>query len=153
MTAVEESLFLENQLCFPLYAASRLTTKMYAPLLKELDLTYPQYLVLLVLWKEDNQTVNQIGQALFLESNTITPLLKRLEEKGLVKRQRSQQDERVVEIKLTAPGIELKQKAVNIPATILDSFKGEQVNKKEMEAFQKTLFKLVDVLDQYNKKN
>ena len=82
-------LYLERQLCFPLYAASRLTTKIYEPYLKNLDLTYPQYLVLLVLWQNDAITVNEIGSRLFLESNTLTPLLKRLEQKELVTRKRS----------------------------------------------------------------
>ena len=81
MSASAESLYLEKQLCFPLYAASRLTTKIYAPLLKELDITYPQYLVLLVLWQHGEQSVNEVGNRLFLESNTVTPLLKRLEQK------------------------------------------------------------------------
>jgi len=75
-------LHLKNQFCFPLYAASRLTTKLYAPILKALELTYPQYLVLMVLWENDQQTVNAIGNCLLLESNTLTPLLKRLEQKN-----------------------------------------------------------------------
>lgn len=141
------SLYLENQVCFPLYAASRLTTKLYTPILKDLDLTYPQYLVLLVLWQHGNQTVNEISHRLLLESNTVTPLLKRLEEKKILSRKRSEADERVVEISLTEKGQELKQKACAIPDQIISSFSDDSIDVKEVLSLQKTLFKLIEVMN------
>ena len=140
------NLYLENQLCFPLYAASRLTTKLYAPYLKELEITYPQYLVLLVLWQYKEQTVKQIGEKLLLESNTLTPLLKRLEKKEIIKRKRSKKDERTVIIELAAKGEGLKEKASTIPERILNSFVDESIEHSEVLAFQKTLFKLMGIL-------
>jgi DNA-binding MarR family transcriptional regulator len=141
-----EALYLENQLCFPLYVASRLTTKIYAPLLKKLELTYPQYLVLLVLWQQGGQTVNQIGQRLYLESNTLTPLLKRLEQKKLISRRRSTVDERNVEIFLSKEGEDLKSKAMKIPSEIISSFEDKSLPEVEILQFQQSLFKLVEVL-------
>jgi len=141
------TLYLDNQLCFPLYAASRLTTKIYAPLLKELDLTYPQYLVLLVLWQHGNQSVNAICERLLLESNTVTPLLKRLEQKQLLTRRRSTEDERRVMVSLTAKGDELREQALSIPEQIVASFDDGEVSEAEIRQFQKTLWKLVKVLD------
>jgi DNA-binding MarR family transcriptional regulator len=142
------ALYLENQLCFPLYAASRMTTKIYAPLLKALDLTYPQYLVMLVLWQHGEQTVNQIGSRLYLESNTLTPLLKRLEQKGLISRRRSSQDERSVLVQLTETGAQLKAEAEEIPKTIIESFNDSRLTELEVLQFQKTLFKLVEILSE-----
>lgn len=140
-------LFLENQLCFPLYAASRLTTQIYNELLKELELTYPQYLVLLVLWQHGSLSVNEVCQKLLLASNTVTPLLKRLEEKQLLFRKRSDDDERVVRISLTEKGVALKQSVAQIPHKIVDSFKDDSVNLEEIISLQKTLFKLIDLLN------
>ena len=142
------ALYLENQLCFPLYAASRMTTKIYAPLLKALDLTYPQYLVMLVLWQHGEQTVNKIGSRLYLESNTLTPLLKRLEQKGLISRRRSSQDERSVLVQLTETGAQLKAQAQEIPKTIIESFNDSRLTEPEVLQFQKTLFKLVEILSE-----
>lgn len=118
---MKANLKLENQLCFPIYALSREITAMYRPLLDELGLTYPQYLVLLVLWEEEHQTVNQLGEKLRLDSGTLTPLLKRLEQKGIVIRNRSTVDERVVNVSLTKEGESLKSKAVCIPEQLADS--------------------------------
>ncbi|MCT4580435.1 MAG: MarR family transcriptional regulator [Flavobacteriales bacterium] len=146
MDAQFSNLYLENQLCFPLYAASRLTTKLYAPYLNELAITYPQYLVLLVLWQYEEQTVKQIGEKLLLESNTLTPLLKRLEKKEIIIRKRSKKDERTVIIELTKIGEELKEKARTIPERILNSFVDESIEQSEVLAFQKTLFKLMGIL-------
>lgn len=151
MSASAESLYLEKQLCFPLYAASRLTTKIYAPLLKELDITYPQYLVLLVLWQHGEQSVNEIGNRLFLESNTVTPLLKRLEQKQLISRNRSAEDERSVRIALTSKGELLKTEAMEIPEKILGSFEDDSIDKAEILQFQQTLFKLVEILGNRSK--
>lgn len=142
------TLYLENQLCFPLYAASRLTTKIYEPFLRELDITYPQYLVLLVLWQNNKLTVNEIGSRLLLESNTLTPLLKRLEQKKLLFRKRSDEDERKVIVSLTEKAEELKNKAVMIPEKMISSFSDKTFSPDEIINFQKTLKKLVAVLNE-----
>jgi MarR family transcriptional regulator, organic hydroperoxide resistance regulator len=109
---------LEKQVCFPLYAATRAMMQAYQPLLSTLGLTYPQYLVLLVLWERDGLAVKEIGRRLYLDSGTLTPLLKRMEEAGLLERVRSQKDERVVEIFLTAEGKKLKRKAQEVPGAL-----------------------------------
>lgn len=140
-------LYLEKQLCFPLYAASRLTTKIYEPFLSELDITYPQYLVLLVLWQNNGLAVNEIGNRLFLESNTLTPLLKRLEQKGLLVRERSAEDERKVIISLTPEGEALKEKAVAIPEQLISSLSDGTVSMDEVLKFQQTLTKLINILN------
>jgi DNA-binding MarR family transcriptional regulator len=111
---------LEDQLCFALYAASRAMTAVYAPMLDELGLTYPQYLVLLVLWDRDGERVSGIGEQLQLDSATLTPLLKRLEAAGLVERRRSTADERVVEVFLTAAGKRLKRRAADVPRCVFE---------------------------------
>lgn len=134
---------LENQYCFPIYAASRVVTKLYAPLLKELGLTYPQYLTLLVLWQYQNLTVNDIGNKLMLESNTLTPLLKRLENQGLISRKRSNTDERVVKISLTEKGIDLKKQASSIPEKLACSINKSGISQEELEQMKHTLQKLI----------
>ncbi|WCT09849.1 MarR family winged helix-turn-helix transcriptional regulator [Mucilaginibacter jinjuensis] len=106
---------LENQVCFPLYALSRKLTSVYQPLLDELHLTYPQYLVMMVLWEHQELSVKEIGAKLLLDSGTLTPLLKRMEEKEFLKRSRSAADERIVLVALTQKGIELKDKAQHVP--------------------------------------
>jgi MarR family transcriptional regulator, organic hydroperoxide resistance regulator len=106
---------LDEQLCFALYATSRAMTAAYAPLLDELGLTYPQYLAMLVLWERDGQRVSQLGEQLHLDSATLTPLLKRLEARGLIERKRSASDERVVEVFLTADGKRLKRRCADVP--------------------------------------
>jgi MarR family transcriptional regulator, organic hydroperoxide resistance regulator len=106
---------LDEQLCFALYSASRAVTRAYAPLLEPLGLTYPQYLVLLVLWERDGVPIKQLGERLALDSGTLTPLLKRLAAQGLVERRRGEDDERVVRIHLTAAGRALRSKARKVP--------------------------------------
>ncbi len=113
-----DGLALDDQLCFALYAAQRATTRAYAPLLEPLGLTYPQYLVMLVLWEEDGASVRRIGERLALDSGTLTPLLTRLEKEGLVARRRSEEDERVVHIDLTAKGTALRTKAKKVPIAL-----------------------------------
>ena len=115
----EQALQLDNQLCFALYSASLAMTKLYKPLLEELGLTYPQYLVMLVLWEGDGLMVSELGQRLSLDSGTLTPLLKRLETAGLISRLRDVQDERRVHIHLTAAGRKLKARAAQVPACVL----------------------------------
>jgi len=110
-----EQLKLENQLCFPVYAASRLITREYQPFLDKLGITYPQYLVLMILWEEDGMPVNDIAKKLILNTNTITPLLKRMEQQGIIKRRRSGKDERKVIVHLTRKGKKLQEKAAVIP--------------------------------------
>src|SRR5574343_2093170 len=110
-----EWLKLDRQLCFALYASSLAMTKLYKPLLEPLALTYPQYLVMLVLWEQDGISVSTLGQRLFLDSGTLTPLLKRMETGGLVKRQRAADDERRVDILLTPEGRRLQKQAMDIP--------------------------------------
>jgi DNA-binding transcriptional ArsR family regulator len=104
MTAPEDPLLLDNQLCFALYSSSLLMTKLYKPLLDEIGLTYPQYLAMLALWEEDGVTVSALGARLYLDSGTLTPLLKRLEKAGFLTRERNEEDERQVLIRLTAEG-------------------------------------------------
>ena len=114
-----ELLLLDNQLCFALYSASLTMTKVYKPLLKALGVTYPQYLALLVLWERDEVMVSELGERLYLDSGTLTPLLKRLEALGLVSRRRSAQDERQVIVSLTREGAKLREKAMAVPAELL----------------------------------
>jgi DNA-binding MarR family transcriptional regulator len=111
---------LSNQLCFPFYAASMLITRKYQPLLEQLNLTYPQYLVLLVLWENDSLNVGQITSALLLNTNTVTPLLKRMEASGLVQRHRSTTDERQVVVSLTPKGKDLREQAAQVPLKLIE---------------------------------
>lgn len=114
-------LLLDNQLCFALYSTSLAMTRLYKPLLGELGITYPQYLVLLVLWEQDGLSVSALGERLFLDSGTLTPLLKRMESSGLVSRQRAAEDERRVHITLTPAGRALKEQAAKVPGCILSA--------------------------------
>jgi len=140
-----EQLKLDNQLCFPLYATSRLITKIYQPLLKELDLTYPQYLIMLVLWEEDSLTVTAIGKRVILETNTITPLLKRLESKGLITREKNIEDERSIIVSLTEFGKEMENKACLIPIKLLENFQ-DKFTISEAQDLKRGLDKLIDIL-------
>jgi MarR family transcriptional regulator, organic hydroperoxide resistance regulator len=115
----DDLLRLDLQLCFPLYAASRAMVQAYTPLLAELGLTYPQYLVMLVLWETDGMTVKGLGEKLYLDSGTLTPLLKRLETLGVVRRERSTEDARSVRVSLTPRGRKLRREAESIPQAIL----------------------------------
>ena len=112
---------LDNQLCFALYSTSLAMTKVYKPLLDELGLTYPQYLAMLVLWERDGLMVSELGDKLYLDSGTLTPLLKRLETSGYISRIRALEDERRVYITLTSSGRKLKTRAARIPACILSA--------------------------------
>jgi DNA-binding MarR family transcriptional regulator len=111
----DEMLKLDNQLCFALYAASKEITRLYKPFLDKLGITYTQYITLLVLWEKDNITVKELGERLYLDSGTLTPLLKKLEAMAIVKRVRDTKDERNVYVELTDSGKELKEKAMDIP--------------------------------------
>ena len=113
-----EALRLKNQLCFPLYACSKEIVRMYKPFLDELDLTYTQYITMMVLWEQKQVSVKELGEKLYLDSGTLTPLLKKLEAKGLVTRMRSEKDERNLVVAITEEGEKLKEKAVEIPIQI-----------------------------------
>lgn len=117
----DDLLKLDDFICFALYSANHAMNRLYKPMLDALNLTYPQYLVMVTLWEEDGQTVGGIGEKLFLESSTLTPLLKRLEAAGFIQRTRSKEDERQVLISLTSEGVALKKKAAEIPPCILDA--------------------------------
>ena len=122
---------LDNQVCFALYSASLAMTKLYKPLLEDIGLTYPQYLVMLVLWEGDQLMVSELGERLYLDSGTLTPLLKRLESAGMLTRLRDAQDERRVRIALTDAGRTLRSAAEKIPACVLQS---TQCNLPELQA-------------------
>ncbi|MFY0701812.1 MAG: MarR family transcriptional regulator [Bermanella sp.] len=144
--SADELLKLENQLCFQLYSVSRLMTKIYQPLLKPLDLTYPQYLVMLVLWEMPmghKFTVTMLGERLKLDSGTLTPLLKRLESKRLIQRQRSHEDERQVWVRLSALGESLKQQAKRVPEKLMCE---AGVKNEEVAVMRDMLKKLFDTL-------
>lgn len=118
-----EGLKLENQLCFPLYAASREVIKQYRPYLDELGITYTQYIAMMVFWEEKKIMVKDLGKKLFLDSGTLTPVLKSLEAKGYVKRYRSSEDERVLMVEITENGEALKEEAKDIPPKVADCVK------------------------------
>ena len=141
-----DQLKLENQICFPIYAASRLITREYQPLLEEMGLTYPQYLVLLVLWEKDGLPVNEIGQKLLLNTNTVTPLLKRMEAQGLVSRQRSAEDERQVLVSLTAQGRALREEAQAIPEKLVAGLSVEDTNVEALQTMVEELHKIIEHL-------
>ena len=131
-----DCLKLENQLCFPLYAASREILRKYTPLLKKLDLTYTQYIVMMVMWDKKSLTVGELGKSLYLDTGTLSPLLKAMEEKGLLSRNRDKNDERVVTVTITKKGEELREKALCVPESI-----GKCLNLSTEEA--KTLYTIL----------
>ena len=141
---------LDNQMCFPLYAASRLVVQAYRPLLEELGITYPQYLVLMVLWEKDGSSVSEIGARLSLDSGTLTPVLKRLAAQTLVKRRRSKHDDRAVENWLTERGRGLKLKAVEIPMKLLCR---TAIDLDEVIQLRKALQPILDKLGEYHDKD
>ena len=138
-----EILKLESQLCFPLYAVSKEIIRKYKPLLDKINLTYTQYITMMVLWEHNEINVKELGEKLFLDSGTLTPLLKNLEGKNYIKRSRSSTDERMVYIKLTDEGEDLKKLASSIPAKILKSF---QLSVNEVKNLYEILYKTLDNL-------
>jgi DNA-binding MarR family transcriptional regulator len=141
-------LALDRQFCFALYSASHAMTKTYKPMLDQLGLTYPQYLVMLVLWEQDAILVKDIGARLFLDSGTLTPLLKRLESNGLVSRKRNPQDERQVRVELSEQGRALRERAAAIPEQVLCA-SGQQLSalgsmRNELARVRDDLFKALD---------
>ncbi len=140
---VGEREILKRQVCFALYSASRAATAVYRPMLEELGLTYPQYLVLLLLWERDGASVRELGQELELDSGTLSPLLKRLESAGLVARQRSAEDERRVEIHLTDDGAALRARAAEVPQQLAQA---AGLSGAELDQLRETLAKLAGAL-------
>ncbi len=134
---------LENQLCFSLYAASREVIKLYKPCLDKFNLTYTQYVAMLVLWEEEKTTVKRMGERLHLDSGTLTPLLKKMEKSGLISRYRDINDDRVVVVELTEEGRELKDKITCVPCEI----KGKiNLSKEQIDSLKKSLDNLLKVL-------
>ena len=125
----DDPLQLDRQVCFPLYAASNLLNRLYTPVLAELGLTYPQYLVMLVLWEGDEQTVGALGARLYLDSGTLSPLLKRMETAGLVKRQLDPTDERRVLVALTEQGRSIRERASHVPETMFGGLQPEGIDE------------------------
>ena len=135
-----EALRLENQLCFPLYACSRETIKLYKPFLDEIDLTYTQYIAMMVLWEKESVTVKELGEALYLDSGTLTPLLKKMEAKGLIRRRRSEQDERSLIVSLTEEGTALRERALDVPHQMASCVRLEP---EEVQELYRLLYKLL----------
>ena len=135
------ALRLKNQLCFPLYAVSNLITRKYKPLLDELDLTYTQYIVMMVLWEEGRVNEKFLCEALCLKTNTLTPLLKKLEDKGYIKKEKDSEDERNLVITLTKSGEALKDMALSVPQEISKEF---CLTAEEAGAMYKILYKILD---------
>jgi MarR family transcriptional regulator, organic hydroperoxide resistance regulator len=138
---------LENQLCFPVYALSRHITSLYRPHLEQIGLTYPQYLVMMVLWEHHQVTVKELGNKLWLDSGTLTPLLKRMAENGLLTRNRSKQDERVVNITITEKGQELKQEAASIPRKLIQEL---ATDEEQFFLLQKQINQILSVKSSQN---
>jgi DNA-binding MarR family transcriptional regulator len=138
-----EELKLENQVCFPLYATSRIITRLYQPYLNELEITYPQYLVLMVLWENDHRNVSDICSCLLLETSTLTPLLKRLESKGFIRRTRSSTDERSIIIELAEKGNQAKETASSIPMKIFESIKSDKISVEDILHVKSVLSEII----------
>lgn len=137
----DKVLKLSNQICFPLYASGKEIVRKYQPYLEKLDLTYTQYIVLMVLWERDHLSVKEIGAKLYLDSGTLTPLINKLITKGFIQKEKSLDDERELIISLTSDGIKLKEKAKEIPPLIAKKVK---LTQKEAKALYTLLYKLLD---------
>ena len=142
-TTKYEALKLKNQLCFPLYAASREIIKQYRPYLDAIDLTYTQYIAMMVFWEERKLSVKELGKKLFLDSGTLTPVLKSLESKGYVIRSRSKEDERVLDVEITEKGEALKEQAVSIPKSVAGCVK---LDGEEAVQLYQLLYKMLGAL-------
>ena len=138
-----ESLKLENQLCFPLYACARKVVSQYTPYLKPLGITYTQYILFMVLWEKDGQTVGEIGERLCLDNGTLTPMLKKLEEAGFLTRKRSADDERKVTVSLTEKGWDLRDQVKDIPAGVGSCI---SIEPEEAKALYGLLYKIIGQL-------
>lgn len=136
-----EALKIENQICFPLYACSKEIIKRYTPFLNAIDLTYTQYITMMILWDKKELNVKELGQCLYLDSGTLTPLLKKLEAKGLVVRKRSTQDERNLIVSITDDGEKLKEQAINVPTQIAQCV---NLEPEEAIALHRILYKILN---------
>ncbi|RRQ45455.1 MarR family winged helix-turn-helix transcriptional regulator [Chryseobacterium sp. SC28] len=141
---MEDLLKLDKQLCFSVYVLHREIMQCYRPILKDIELTYPQYITMMALWEKDEQTVSQVGEILQLDNGTLTPLLKRLEAKEFLVRKRGHDDERIVKIYLTEKGKKLKSKAANIPS---DLAKAMHINLDEMQQLKTLSEKVVQKIN------
>ena len=130
---------IENQLCFPLYVVSKEIVRKYTPFLNEIDLTYTQYITMMVMWEHRELSVKELGEKLYLDSGTLTPLLKNLEKKGLVTRERSKIDERFLVVRITDTGMKLREKAIDIPAKIGSCFSLEDQEAIQLYSIVKKL--------------
>ena len=144
---MKEQLKLENQLCFRLYTASRLITQAYHPLLSRIGLTYPQYLVMMVLWEQDGQPVNDIAKRLFLETNTVTPLLQRMEKEGIIARAKGSEDGRQKIVSLTRKGKALKKELANVPSAVGSAVACESVKPETAPELFRMLDDIIAKLD------
>lgn len=135
-----DMLKLKNQICFPIYAVSNKIIRKYKPLLKDLDLTYTQYIVMMVLWEKKQVNEKTLGECLFLKSNTLAPLLKKLESKGYIKKEKDKKDERNLSISITKKGENLKEKAVNVPTALACEI---QLSKERVAVLYDILYELL----------
>ena len=142
-----DNLKIENQLCFPLYVCSKEIVKRYTPYLEKLDLTYTQYITMMILWEEKNICVKELGKRLYLDSGTLTPLLKKLESKGYVTRTRDTKDERNMNISITNKGLSLRDEAANIPECVA---KGINISPEDGAILYKLLYNLIDEMEDKN---
>ena len=140
MSDTYEQLKLKNQLCFPLYACSRNVIKKYKPLLDRFDLTYTQYITMMVLWEKKSVNVKTLGESLYLDSGTLTPVLKKLESKGYITRERSSEDERNLVVSITEEGMTLREKALSIPDAMGSCV---QLTAEEAGVLYKLLYKII----------
>ena len=143
---MHEQLKLGNQLCFRLYTVTRLITQAYRPLLEPLGLTYPQYLVMMVLWEQDNQTVSDIGRRLMLDTNTLTPMLQRMEREGLLVRTHGIADGRQTLVSLTKKGIHLEEQAKDIPECMSQNWQGYNLNNDQINSMVSAVDTLIEGL-------
>ena len=141
---MHEQLKLSNQLCFRLYTVTRLITQAYRPLLDPLGLTYPQYLVMMVLWEQDNQTVGDIGRRLMLDTNTLTPMLQRMEREGLLVRTHGISDGRQTLVSLTKKGIHLEEQAKYIPACMSQNWHGDTLSNDQLNSMVNAIDTLIN---------
>ena len=142
-----EALRLENQLCFPLYACAKEVTRRYKPFLDPLDLTYTQYITMMVLWDKKEVRVKDLGEVLYLDSGTLTPLLKRLEQKGLISRSRYQDDERALCVRITEEGEKLQHRAISVPKEMRACI---PLKEEEMLVLKKLLSRTLTAMEQSN---
>ncbi|MCQ2493681.1 MAG: MarR family transcriptional regulator [Lachnospiraceae bacterium] len=135
-----DAIKLENQICFPLYACSKEIVRRYKPYLDEIDLTYTQYIAMMVMWDKKSITVKELGECLYLDSGTLTPVLKTLESKGYVSRNRSKEDERVLNVTITDKGMQLREQAVEIPAKMSSCV---EMSPEEAKTLYTLLYKIL----------